>query len=86
MNLEFPPTDFGKKFQNANFMKTRLVGADFFRGDGRTDMTKLRVAIRNYPNAHKKVNFTLYPAMKIHSGSVIVNLLFLPRRYMGVFG
>jgi len=29
-------------------MKIRLVGADLFRAGGRTDMTKLIVAFRNF--------------------------------------
>jgi hypothetical protein len=31
------------------------MGAQFFRADGRTDMTKLIVAFRNFPNAPKNV-------------------------------
>jgi hypothetical protein len=34
-------------------MKIRPVGADLFRADGRTDMTKLIVALRNSANAPK---------------------------------
>ena len=38
-------------------MKIRLVGAELFhadvRADGRTDMTKLIVAFRNFANAPK---------------------------------
>jgi len=37
-----------------NFMKIRPVGAELFRADGRTDMTKLIVAFRNFANAPKK--------------------------------
>jgi hypothetical protein len=33
-----------------NFMKIRLVGAELFHADGRTDVTKLIVAFRNFPN------------------------------------
>ena len=39
-------------------MKVRPVGAELFHADrrtnGRTDMTKLIVAFRNFANAHKK--------------------------------
>jgi hypothetical protein len=35
-------------------MKIRSVGAELFRADGQTDMTKLIVAFRNYANALKK--------------------------------
>ena len=34
-------------------MKIRQVGADLFHADGRTDMTKLIVASRNFANAPK---------------------------------
>ena len=32
-------------------MKIRTVGAELFQADGRTDMTKLIVAFRNFANA-----------------------------------
>jgi hypothetical protein len=32
-------------------MKTRAVGAELFHAEGRTDMTKLMVAFRNYQSA-----------------------------------
>ena len=35
-------------------MKIRLVGAELFHADGRTDMTKLTVAFRNFANAPNK--------------------------------
>ena len=35
-------------------MKIRPVGAELFHADGRTDMTKLVVALRNFANAPKK--------------------------------
>jgi hypothetical protein len=34
-----------------NFMKIRLVGAELFQADRRTDMTELTVAIANFANA-----------------------------------
>jgi len=34
-------------------MKILLVGAEMFHADGQTDMTKLRVAFRNFANAPK---------------------------------
>jgi len=37
-------------------MKIRPVGVEW---DGRTDMTKLMVAFRNFANAPKKVTFAL---------------------------
>ena len=35
-------------------MKTRQVGAELFHADGRTDITKLIVAFRNFANAPEK--------------------------------
>jgi len=35
-------------------MKILPVGAELFRTEGRTDMTKLTIAFRNFPNAPKK--------------------------------
>jgi hypothetical protein len=34
-------------------MKILTVGAEFFRADGQTDMTKLRVDFRNFSNVTK---------------------------------
>jgi len=45
---------FSKNPQIPNFMKIRSVGADLFHADGRTDMTKLIVACRNFANEPKK--------------------------------
>jgi hypothetical protein len=38
-------------------MEIRQVGAELFHADGRTDMTKLMVAIRNFANAPKTIRF-----------------------------
>ena len=38
-----------------NFMKIRPVGAESFDAGGRTDMTKLTVALRKFANASQKV-------------------------------
>jgi len=35
------------------FMKIRFAGAELFHADGRTDMTKLTAAFRNFSNAPK---------------------------------
>ena len=37
-----------------NFMKIRPVGAELFRVDGQTDITKLIVAVRNFANASRR--------------------------------
>jgi hypothetical protein len=41
-------TDFSKNTQISNFTKIRPAGAELFDADGRTDMTKLVVALRNF--------------------------------------
>jgi len=50
MKLEFSREIFEKNIQFQNFMKIRPVWADFFHEDGRTHMTKLIVAFRNFAN------------------------------------
>jgi hypothetical protein len=52
IKLEFFSTDFRKNTQMSYFMKIRPVGAD-----GRTDMTKLIVGVRNCANSPKTVLF-----------------------------
>ena len=42
---------FWKNHQISKFMKIRPVGPEFFHADGRTDLTKLRDAYRNFSNA-----------------------------------
>ena len=42
----------------SNFMKIRPVWAELFFADGQTDMAKLVIGFRNFPNAAKDV---LYP-------------------------
>jgi len=43
-----------KNQQISNAMKTRPAGAELFNADGRTDMTKLIPAFRNFANAPEK--------------------------------
>jgi hypothetical protein len=45
-----------KKAQISTFIKIRPVGADLFHAGGRTDMTNLMVAFRNFANSPKDVN------------------------------
>jgi hypothetical protein len=52
--LKFSLKIFKKKTQISNFMKIRPVGAELFHADGRTDMTMLIVAFRDFPQAPKK--------------------------------
>ena len=42
-----------KNLHIPNFTKIRPVGAELFHTDGRTDMTKLTVAVRNFANVPK---------------------------------
>ena len=44
---------FSKSLQISNLMKIRPVGTELFYKDGRTDMTKLIAAFRNFANAPK---------------------------------
>jgi len=43
-----------KNTQISNFMKFHPLGAELFNEDGRTDVTKLMVAFRNFANASHK--------------------------------
>ena len=52
MKLEFC-RQFWKEAQIWSFIKLRPMGAELFHEGGRTDMTKLIVAFRNFANAHK---------------------------------
>jgi len=52
MKLKLFSTDF-RKILPIYFTRIRPVGAEFFLADGRTDMTKLVVAFRNFVNAKK---------------------------------
>ena len=45
---------FSKNLQISSNMKILLVGAELFHTDGRTHMTRLMVAFRNFANAPKK--------------------------------
>jgi len=53
MKLEFLDI-FSTNTQISEGMKIRPVGAELFHADGRTDMTKLIVALRNYADEPKK--------------------------------
>jgi hypothetical protein len=44
---------FSKNKKMSSAMKIGPVGAELFRVDGQTDMTKLTVAFRNFANAPK---------------------------------
>ena len=44
---------FSKNNQISNFINFRPVGAELFHADGRTDMTRPMVTLRNYANAPK---------------------------------
>jgi len=46
---------FSKSTQVSNLMIVRLLGVDLVHVDGRTDTTKLIVAVRNFANVPKKL-------------------------------
>jgi len=54
MKLEYSRQIFEKSL-NINFMKMLPVGAELLHADGRTDMTKVTVAFKNFANAPKNV-------------------------------
>jgi len=65
----------------SNFIKIRPVGAELFRADRQTDMTKLTVAFRNYKNAPQRVatnttelsvGFTVVPSAVLQLCSCVV--------------
>ena len=59
MKFEFSRYIF-KSTQVSNFVKIRTVGAELFHADGRTDMTELIVAFRNFANALKNVVYGVH--------------------------
>jgi len=57
----------------SNFMKIRPAGAELFHADGRTDMTKLIAAFRNFANVSKNRRVlrnvgTIYQTTRQHIG------------------
>ena len=54
MKIEFFSKYFQKNTQKLNFLKIRPVETEEFHADGRTDMTNLVVAFRNFRYAPKK--------------------------------
>jgi hypothetical protein len=65
-----------EKHQTSNFTKIHPVGAQCFheggRADGRTDMTKMMVAFRNFANAPK--NSTFFPRSTFLSSFITLQL------------
>jgi hypothetical protein len=60
-NLEFSQQTSGTP-QISNFIKIRLVGAELFHADRRTDITKLTVTFRNMGSyEHITFQFTAVP-------------------------
>jgi len=53
------PTDLGKILNIPYLIKIRPVGAELFHADGRTDMTKLKVAFCDSANAPKIVRVSV---------------------------
>jgi hypothetical protein len=49
---------FSKNAQIPNFIEIRPEGAEFVHAEQRrTDLMKLKVAVRNFANAHKNITF-----------------------------
>jgi hypothetical protein len=59
MKTDFTERFSKKKKRYSNFTKIRPVGADLFRADGRTDMTKLIVGFLNSAKEPKNVKLAL---------------------------
>ena len=57
-------TDF-RKTRISNFLKIRPVGAELFHTDGRTDMTKLIVALRSFAYAPKN-GISMWSRNRLH--------------------
>ena len=53
MKLDFIDS-FSKNIQISNFVKIRPLAAELFNADGRTDLTKLIVAFRNFAKSASK--------------------------------
>jgi hypothetical protein len=62
MELELSQQIF-EKSSNIKFHEPHPVGAELFRADRRTDMTKLIVAFRNFANAPKIHFFCVYSSL-----------------------
>jgi hypothetical protein len=66
MEFDFSRQIFGKKALISSFIKIRPLGAELLHADGRTDMSKLKVAFRNFANAPKKTpNILLYVSKSV---------------------
>jgi hypothetical protein len=61
---------FSKNIQISNFTKIRLVGAELFHADGRTEKTKLLVVFRNSETRLERMN-ELYLSMADTFGQTV---------------
>jgi len=71
-------------------MNIRSVGAELYHADGRTDMTKLKVAFRNFASASNKLpvsNYTADYSSTVHYPNTVVYHLprFVPGTYIEYF-
>ena len=64
---------FSKSVQISNFIKLRPTGTKLFHADGRADVAKLIVAVRNFVNASK--NHTRLLSSFLVLRSIILNML-----------
>jgi len=55
-DFEFSGQSFGKNIQISNFTKICPFWAELFHADGRTDMTKLTAAFRNFAKTPQNLN------------------------------
>jgi hypothetical protein len=58
MKVEFSRKIF-ESTQISNFMKVRLVGAQLFHADGRTEITKITVGFRHFASMSKNEDLIL---------------------------
>ena len=57
---------FSKNSRISNFVEIRPVGAELLHEDRRTDMTKLIVAFRKFPNLPKRLKVFTFQAVKTY--------------------
>jgi len=64
--------------QISNFTKIRPFGAEVFHADGRTDRTKLIVALHNSANTPKNSNRQYQPLLSVPNASTAHGAVYKP--------